>query len=291
MRELDVAVLVLQHEGARPLQHAGAAAGEPRRVAAARDALAAGFDADQPHVAIVDERVEDAHRVAAAADARDHGIRQASGQLEDLRPRLAADDRLELADHQRVRMRPEHRAEEVVRVADVRDPVAHRFVDGVLQRAAAGVDAEHLGAEQTHPEDVQRLPSHVLGAHVDVAVEAEERARRRRRHAVLTGAGLGDDPPLAHPHREQRLAEGVVDLVRAGMGQVFALEEDARAARRLGQPRRRVDRRRPADVLRQQPIQLRLNAASSRAARYARSSSSTGSTSVSGTKRPPNSPK
>ncbi len=95
---------------------------------------------------------------------------------------------------------------------------------------------QHLGAQQTHPEDVQRLPSHVLGAHVDVAVEAEQRARRRRRHAVLAGAGLGDDPPLAHPHRKQRLAEGVVDLVRAGMGQVFALEKDPRAARRLGQP-------------------------------------------------------
>ncbi len=200
-----------------------------RRVAAARDALAAGLDADEPDVAIVDERVEDAHRVAAAADARHHGIGQASGQLEDLRPRLAADDRLELAHHQRIRMRPQHRTEEVVRVADVGDPVAHRFVDGVLQRAAAGVDPQHLGAEQPHPEDVQRLPLHVLGAHVDVALEAEQRARRRRRHAVLAGAGLGDDPPLAHPHRQQRLAERVVDLVRAGVGQVFALQEDARA--------------------------------------------------------------
>ena len=35
---------------------------------------------------------------------------------------------------------------------------------------------------------------------------------------------------LAHPRREQRLADGVVDLVRAGVVQVFALEQDARAA-------------------------------------------------------------
>ena len=49
MRQLDVAVVVLQHEGARALQHAGAAAGKPRGVAAARDLLAAGLDADQPH--------------------------------------------------------------------------------------------------------------------------------------------------------------------------------------------------------------------------------------------------
>ena len=92
--------------------------------------------------AIVDERVEDADRVAAAADAGHDGVGQPAGQLEDLRARLAADHRLELAHHQRIRMRAEHRPEQVVRVADVGDPVAHRLVDGVLQRAAAGVDAD-----------------------------------------------------------------------------------------------------------------------------------------------------
>ena len=81
------------------------------------------------------------------------------------------------------------------------DPVAHRLVDRVLQRAAAGVDARDLGAEQPHAEDVQRLALHVLGAHVDVALEAEQRAGRRRRDAVLPGAGLGDDAPLAHALR------------------------------------------------------------------------------------------
>ena len=91
---------------------------------------------------------------------------------------------------------------------------------------------QHLGAEQAHAEDVQRLPLHVLGAHVDVALEAEQRAGGRRRDAVLAGAGLGDDPPLAHARGEQRLAERVVDLVRAGVRQVLALEEDARAAGR-----------------------------------------------------------
>ena len=118
------------------LPPANRAACRPRAIA-----LAAGLDADQPDAAIVDERVEDADGVAAAADAGDDGVGQPPGQLEDLRARLAADDRLELAHHQRIRMRPEHRAEQVVRVADVGHPVAHRFVDGVLQRAAAGVDA------------------------------------------------------------------------------------------------------------------------------------------------------
>ena len=46
---------------------------------------------------------------------------------------------------------------------------------------------------------------------------------------MLTGAGLGDDPSLAHPLREYSLAERVVDLVGAGVQQVFALEVDALA--------------------------------------------------------------
>ena len=65
--------------------------------------------------------------------------------------------------------------------------------------------------------DVQRLARHVLGAHVDDALEAEQRAGGGRRDAVLAGAGLGDDARLAHALGEQRLAERVVDLVRAGV--------------------------------------------------------------------------
>ena len=65
--------------------------------------------------------------------------------------------------------------------------------------------------------------------------------------AVLAGAGLGDDALLAHAAGEQRLAEHVVDLVRAGVGEVLALEqhphaEPLREAVALG------DRRRPARV-------------------------------------------
>ena len=71
-----------------------------------------------------------------------------------------------------------------------------------------------------------------------------------RRDAVLAGAGLGDDAALAQPPGEQRLADGVVDLVRAGVVQILALQPDPRAATSarisaLGQ----VERRRPADVV------------------------------------------
>jgi hypothetical protein len=52
---------------------------------------------------------------------------------------------------------------------------------------------------------------------------------------VLAGAGLGDDALLAHALGEQALAEGVVDLVGAGVEEVFALEVDTCAAEFFGE--------------------------------------------------------
>jgi hypothetical protein len=45
---------------------------------------------------------------------------------------------------------------------------------------------------------------------------------------VLAGARLGDDARLAHAPRQQHLADAVVDLVRAGVAEVLALENSAR---------------------------------------------------------------
>ena len=53
--------------------------------------------------------------------------------------------------------------------------------------------------------------------------------------AVLARSGFRDDARLAHLCGEKALANGVVDFVRAGVEQVFALEVDARAAEVLRQ--------------------------------------------------------
>ena len=68
-------------------------------------------------------------------------------------------------------------------------------------------------------------------AHVDDALEPEARADGGRRDAVLAGAGLGDDALLAEPPREHRLAERVVQLVRAGVEEVLALQVEPLARR------------------------------------------------------------
>ncbi len=220
LRLLDLAHLVLHEVAAHPVDDAG--------VASADGGSAGRFDADQPGVA-VDEAGEDAHRVRSAADARHHDVGVATEQVAALLARLVADHPVELAHHVRVRVRPHHRSEAVVAVADRGHPVAHRLVDRVLERAAPALDRFDLGAEQAHPEHVERLPLDVDRTHVHLALEPHQRRRRGARHAVLAGTGLGDDAGLAHPLGEQRLAEHVVDLVRAGVVEVLALEQQADA--------------------------------------------------------------
>src|SRR6185503_3749901 len=102
------------------------------------------------------------------------------------------------------------------------------------------------------------LATNVLFAHVDVAFQSKTRADRRGGDAMLTGAGLGDDALLAHPPREQSLAEAIVDLVSAGVIQVLALEIDLAAVPCFGEPVGVVKRRRPSGVVVKKVVELRL---------------------------------
>src|SRR4029453_7867902 len=140
MRQHDVAVLVLKHEGTCTLKNPRTPAGEARGMAAADDLFASGFHTNEPHVLVLDEGIENAHGIAPTANTCDDCRGKCAGLLEDLSAGFAADYGLEFANHQRIRMRPEYRSEQVIGVFDVGDPITHRFVDGVLQCPAAGGD-------------------------------------------------------------------------------------------------------------------------------------------------------
>ncbi len=245
----DLAILVLQQEGAIAVQHARRAAGHAGGVLAAVEAVAGGLDADDLHAGIVEEGVEQADGVGAAADAGHQRVGQAAFLLQDLFAHFVADHRLEVADHGRVGVRAGGGADQVEGVVDVGHPVAQRLVHGVLEGAGAGGDRDHRGAEQAHAEDVGLLAIDVGGAHVDHALHAEAGGHGGGGHAVHAGAGLGDDALLAHTPGQQDLADAVVDLVRAGVVEVFALEEDLRAAAVLGQALGEVQRAGAADVV------------------------------------------
>ena len=113
-------------------------------------------------------------------------------------------------------------AEDVVGRLDARDPVAVGLVDGVLEGARAGRDRNHLGSEEAHARNVQRLPLSVDLAHVHGAVEAEQRRGGGGGDAVLAGSRLGDDTGLPEALGQQRLTEHVVDLMGTCMVQIFS---------------------------------------------------------------------
>ena len=220
-------------------------------------ALAGGLDADQAGAFARDVGVEDAHGVAATADAGEHRIGLLGGDtlcgqhLGHLCQALGADHALEVAHHHGVGVRACHGADDVESVVHIGHPVAHGFVQRVLQRLAARFDRHHGGAQQLHAVDVGALALDVFAAHVDHAFQAVARTDGGGGHAVLAGAGLGDDARLAHAPRQHGLADDVVDLVRAGVVEVFALQVDLRAPQLAAGAGGVVDGRGAAHVVRE----------------------------------------
>ena len=229
------------------MQHAGTPADERCGVLAGLDPLTRRFDPDQRDVPVVDERGEDAYRVRASADTCHDDVGKLAVERQVLLARLVTDHALQVADHLRIRVRTDGRSDDVVGRADVGDPVSDGFGGRVLERLRPARHLDHLRSEQLHASHVHRLAPHVLGTHVDRAVESEPGAYGRGRNPMLAGPGLGDDALLAHAQREQGLADRIVQLVRSGVAEVLALEMDAGAAEVLAQARGRVEGGRPAD--------------------------------------------
>ena len=262
VRLLNLAVGSLQKVGAGAMEHAHdairkgggvlvglGAVGQPRTVLAARlDAhdLHVSLGRIQARVGVVEEGGEHADGVRTASDARDDHVRQTArpdiegwvavlslGLVEHLRTRLVADHRLQIAHDVREGMGANGRSDDVVRRADVGHPITEGLVHGVLERPRARLDRHYLGAHLGHAEAVELLPLAIDGAHVHDALEPEERARGGGRHAVLPGAGLGDNALLAQLDRQQSLSNGVVDLMSARVRELLALHPDLRATHQL----------------------------------------------------------
>ncbi len=256
MCRYDLAVFILQNVRECSVENARPAPGEPRCMVAKPWTASTGFNPDHSDLFIRHEIVEQADRVAAAANAGDEHIGKPSFLLQDLGSHFAADDRLKIANHEWIRMRPENRAKHVIGCADVRYPIAHRFIDGVLQRLAARRNRHHAGSQQFHSEKVQFLAADVFLTHVDIALQAQQRADSRRRHTMLPGARFRDNSFLAHADGEQTLAKAVIYLVRSGVVQILAFEVNLCAAPGLREALGQIKRSRPARVIVEELIEL-----------------------------------
>ena len=166
---------------------------------------------------------KDTDRIRTATHTGGDFVRQATFFLNNLAATLFADHAMKVAHHHWEWMRTEGRTDNVVGGANVGDPVTHRLVDRFLQGALPSSDGAYFSTTETHAVNVQRLAAHVLLTHVNYAFKAHLCTHRRSGDTMLTSARLGNDAFLAHAFGEQRLAESVVDLMRSGVEQIFAL--------------------------------------------------------------------
>ena len=125
--------------------------------------------------------MEHADRVRAAADAGDDAHPAAPPvALEHLRARFAADDGLQLAHQVGIGMRPDRRAEQVIGVGRIGDPVAHRLIDRRAQRAIAAGD-RHDRRRRAGACGRRSAPGAPCRPRPCTPCTAVRRARRRRR--------------------------------------------------------------------------------------------------------------
>src|ERR1051326_1520851 len=73
---------------------------------------------------------------------------------------------------------------------------------------------------------------------------------------MLSGTCFGNDALLAHAFGDERLSDRVVDLVRAGVIEVLALEQQPEVTAEGRKLRSVAERRRTADVVLQDRVEL-----------------------------------
>ena len=169
MRFFDLSVLVLHQETPHPVDNAGNTTTDCR--------TSRWLDTDETR-RLVDEPGEDADRIRTTANTRHDDIGIGARQCSALLARLVADHAVKFAYHPGIRVGSHDRSEAIVSVTHSGNPIAHRLIHGILQRPAARTDRFDLAAEQAHAEHVQCLSFDVDGAHVHLALEAEQRGGR-----------------------------------------------------------------------------------------------------------------
>ena len=107
-------------------------------------------------------------------------------------------------------------------VPHVGHPVANGLVDRVLEGLAAGRDRAHFCAKQAHSQHVRGLTCNIHRTHVNHTFQVQQSASGGSRHAVLPRTGFRHDTALPDATGQQGLPQGVIDLVSAGVGQIFA---------------------------------------------------------------------
>ena len=107
-------------------------------------AFAGGFHAMHRNACIIQEGVEQPHGIGTAANRCHQQIRQAPFGGHHLLARFCANDGLEIAHHHREGMRAGDRADAVIGIMHIGDPIAQPFIHRILQRRSTGGHGHNL---------------------------------------------------------------------------------------------------------------------------------------------------
>ena len=220
------------------------------------DAQPCRLTSDQPDLRIWDKFVKCPHGIASAAHTGDHRVRKLPFSFLKLLFDLLPDDLLKVPHDHGKWMGAHHGAQHIQSVIHPLRPFPHSFIDRVLQRLRAAGHRMDLCAQKLHPVYIQCLSVGVLLPHINLTFHSHQSGRCGRRHPMLSGTGLRDDPCFAHPLCQKHLTQHVVDLVGTGMVQVLPLDIDLRAAQILCHFLRKIQHGRAPCIVLHQFVQI-----------------------------------
>src|SRR5215469_16942720 len=91
--------------------------------------------ANELYFLVGNKLVEYANQIRSTANTGINGCRQSAFRFKNLFPGFAPNHGMKIAHHRGIRMRTQDASQQVVSGANIGDPVAHRFIDRVLERA------------------------------------------------------------------------------------------------------------------------------------------------------------
>ncbi|MPM86936.1 hypothetical protein SDC9_134029 [bioreactor metagenome] len=192
--------------------------------------MSCSLTADHLHRFLLQKIVEQAHGIRPSPYTGDQVVRQTPCLQEYLTADFLTDDFLEIAHHGGKRMRSHDRSQHIVGVLHLPCPFAHGFVHGILERPGTRHHRMNRCTKKTHPVDIQSLPLTIDTPHEHFALQAQQGGNGGGSHTMLSGSCFSNDAFLAHIFRQQALSEHIVDLMRACMVQILALEVDVGTA-------------------------------------------------------------
>ncbi|MNI53154.1 hypothetical protein D3C73_1079720 [compost metagenome] len=168
---------------------------------------------NQLYIRFIQKGAKHAYCIASPANTSYYTIWKTSFRLYNLFSRLLANDGLKILNNGWKRVRTYSRTKQIMCVANIRDPIANRFIDSILKRLLSQMHQTQISPQQLHALHVWQLTLSVNRPHVHDAFQTKQTARRSNRYAMLASSGFCHDSLFAHSLGQQRLSERVIYFV------------------------------------------------------------------------------